>query len=114
MHELSIAESILGIVRQYVPPDDEKRVKAINVRVGELSGVVADSLEFCFGAITAETSLHRAALCIERIPFQLYCENCADTKTSSRGLAVCPDCGGAQTKILSGNELQVTDIEMDD
>ena len=114
MHELSIAESILSIVRQYVSPDEEVRVRAIGIKVGESSGVVADSLEFSFSAITAETPLHHARLQIEHIPFTLFCTPCGEVRPGSGGAAVCPVCGGVDTKVLGGTELQVVDIELDD
>ena len=50
MHELGVAQEILDIVRRYVPDTEAARVRDVRVRVGELAGVVADSLEFCFSA----------------------------------------------------------------
>jgi hydrogenase nickel incorporation protein HypA/HybF len=55
MHELSIAQSIVEIVHQYVPVGNCRSVKTVRVLVGEHAGVVPDSLSFCFEAITAET-----------------------------------------------------------
>jgi Zn finger protein HypA/HybF involved in hydrogenase expression len=48
MHELGVAQSILDIVRQYVPEDQERAVRAVKIRIGEMAGIVADSLEFAF------------------------------------------------------------------
>ena len=52
-HELSLAQGILDLVRRHVPDGQEGLVRAVTVRVGRLSGVVTESLDFCFGAIVA-------------------------------------------------------------
>lgn len=114
MHELSVAQSILEIVQQNLPQEDLHSVKSVKVQVGELSGVVPDSLEFCFSALVSETPLARARLEIEHIPFKVYCPSCEQSWQSGNGFAVCPACGCAETRILSGTELHVTEIELED
>jgi hydrogenase nickel incorporation protein HypA/HybF len=112
MHELSIAQSILDIVHQYVPTDRSNTVKSVKLRVGELSGVVADSLEFCFSAIVADTPLRGTTLDIERIPFTLHCKQCENTFTSEYGIVICPKCGSDSTEVIAGTEMQVVEIEL--
>lgn len=112
MHELSIAESILDIVHQYVPDDDSPRVKTVFVKIGALAGVVPDSLEFSFSAITADTPLNNARLHILEIPFTIQCSNCNATSEQEAGVALCPRCGSMDTVSLTGTELQVTEIEV--
>jgi Zn finger protein HypA/HybF involved in hydrogenase expression len=38
------------------------------VRVGDLSGVVADAMSFCFDVTTADTPLAGARLVVEEVP----------------------------------------------
>ena len=66
MHELGLAESILDLVREYVPEADAPRVERVTVRIGDNAGVVAESLEFCFQAGVAGTPYANARLAIER------------------------------------------------
>jgi hydrogenase nickel incorporation protein HypA/HybF len=114
MHELSLAQNILEIVEQYVPHEQRPSVKSIRIKLGESSGVVADSLEFCFSAITVETGLHDALLAIERVPFRIACRTCNKSFSSELGLTLCPECGGSETDVCSGTEIQVVDIELYD
>ncbi len=114
MHELSIAQSIVEMVQQHVPPSDWDRVVAVRLKVGVLSGVVSDSLEFSFQAITSDTSFRRARLEIESIPFRIQCNACQTTTVSESGFAVCSQCGSVETKILSGSELHVSEIELEE
>lgn len=114
MHELSIAQNILEIVRQSIPDGDLRDVRVIRLKVGTISGVVADSLEFCFAAAVAGTALAESRLAIESVPFRIRCERCNKEFTNDIGFVVCPECDGTQTTILSGRELQVSEIELDD
>lgn len=114
MHELSIAQNILDIVHQSVERRELEDVRFIRLRLGALSGVVGDSLEFCFTAITAETPLARARLVFEHIPFRVRCSPCAREFDNELGYVVCPACGGSDTQVLSGRELQVVEIELND
>jgi hydrogenase nickel incorporation protein HypA/HybF len=67
MHELSVAQGILDLVRRHVPDDQAGAVRAVTVRLGALSGVVAESLDFCFGAIVTGTPYARATLSFEHV-----------------------------------------------
>ena len=113
MHELSLAENIVDIVRRSVPEDELEKVRIVRLKVGTLSGVVADSLDFCFTAISAQTPLAQARLQIEQIPFSVLCNSCHKTFVNDIGYVVCPDCGSVETTVVSGRELQVTEIELD-
>jgi hydrogenase nickel incorporation protein HypA/HybF len=112
MHELSLAQSILEIVQQAVPPERDARASTVRLRIGELAGVVEDSLTFCFDAITRGTRLEGSRLAIEHIPTQADCRTCG-----ARGVIVptefrCPSCGGTEIVLVSGRELQVVEVEL--
>jgi hydrogenase nickel incorporation protein HypA/HybF len=114
MHELSIAQGILEIVHQYVPVAQQPRVRRVRISVGDLAGVVPDSLEFGFSALIAGTALRNAALDIVRVPFTLHCKSCNETFSNHVGEVLCPACGGSDATVMSGTELQVSEIELDD
>ncbi|MBE0557591.1 MAG: hydrogenase maturation nickel metallochaperone HypA, partial [Proteobacteria bacterium] len=85
MHELSIAHGIVDIVRQYVGTPELKLVRSIRLKVGKHSGVVVDSLEFSFMAITADTDLRDSRLEVERIPFVVECRSCGKRSETKMG-----------------------------
>jgi hydrogenase nickel incorporation protein HypA/HybF len=113
MHELSVAQSIVDIVKHSVPADELADVRIVRLKLGTFSGVVADSLDFCFMAISSETPLAKARLEIEHIPFVVRCNSCTKSFENDIGFVVCPECGGIETTVLSGRELQVTEIELE-
>jgi hydrogenase nickel incorporation protein HypA/HybF len=114
MHELSIAQDILDIVNQYVPPEQMTAVRAVRLKLGRLSGIVAESLEFCFSAIVADTPLGKACLDIEPVPTRAECPDCGNSFLIDDPVFLCSRCGGAGIRVVSGTELQVVEIELAD
>lgn len=112
MHELSVAESIVDIVRDYVPEAELANVRKIKVRVGEFSGVVTDSLVFCYEAIKVDTVLKDSMLDIEKVPFLVHCNECNEDTTNEYGLRSCAKCGGFKTEVISGTDMKVAEIEL--
>lgn len=112
MHELSIAESILDIINDNVSKEELSNVRTVNMKVGTMAGVVCESLEFSFQALTAGTPLATASLLIDHIPYQIHCTSCDKTSTSEFGLSTCPRCAGTETRVVSGMELQVVSIDL--
>ena len=94
MHELSIARSVLDMVKQNVAEKDLPKVRSIMMRIGELAGVMPDSLEFCYQALTSDTLLSQSSLCIERVPFQIECQQCHQLIEAHIPVVFCPECGG--------------------
>jgi len=114
MHELSLAQSVVEIVQQYVPPGNHGGVKSVKMKIGELSGVVVDSLAFCFEAITSGTPLEGARLDVEHVPLRCRCKTCNRESDIHDNVFRCGVCGGADIEIIAGRELQVLEIEVDD
>jgi hydrogenase nickel incorporation protein HypA/HybF len=112
MHELSVAQSIVEIIQKHVPESEWERVAAVRLKIGTIAGVVPESLEFSFQAIIAESACKNARLEIESIPFQIHCNACNTTSENEAGFTLCSTCGSTDTKILSGSELYITEIEI--
>jgi len=111
MHELSIAQSILDIVRQNLPPEEGLKVTVVRLRIGAMAGVVPDSLEFCFSAIAAGTEADGAALEIEHIPLTVRCAACGKESAIAPTRFACPACEGLELTITGGRDLQLREFE---
>jgi hydrogenase nickel incorporation protein HypA/HybF len=112
MHELSIAQNIVEIIQEHVPRNGLPLVKNVKLKIGELAGVVPDSLEFCFDAITERTPMHNAVLVVEHVPFVVECRKCGKVSKNDVGTSLCAGCGSDETRMVSGNELLVMAIEV--
>lgn len=115
MHELSIATSLVEIAAEEAAKLGAARVTAVHVRVGALSGVVADALRFSWEIATADTPIAGALLQIDEVPVTIYCDRCAAERTlpSAQGFR-CPVCGELALQIRGGRDLALTALEVDD
>lgn len=114
MHELSLAQGIVDIVEQYVPPGQAAAVTTVKVHVGRLSSVVPDSLSFCFAAIVAGTALAGARLDIEEVPTACECTTCLEPFITETLDFVCPSCGSDWVRVTRGHDVQVVHLELNE
>ncbi len=114
MHELALAQNILEIVQQSVPEGQESAVRGVRIRVGQLSGVVPDSLGFCFSAIVNMTAMKNARLAIEQVPTVSRCKDCTHQFQIEELVFLCPACKSTDLELISGKELEVFEIELAD
>jgi len=114
MHELGIAENILDIARRNIPDGKASAVGNIKLRVGPFAGIVPDSLKFCFAALAGDAGMANAALQIEQTPLTASCRDCGNKSDVKNFVFLCPGCGGGNLEIVSGNELEVVEIELGD
>ena len=116
MHEMSVAISIINIVKSkmqkqfgvYYP------VKKIRVLAGKLSTIVPSALEFCFEAASAGTVLEGAKLDIVEIPLKVYCSDCCSEMILDEPFFFCRLCDSFNLEIISGKELDAESFEMDE
>ena len=113
MHELSIAQSIIDIVTQHLPDDNHAHVKSVIVRIGKLSNVLPDSLNFCFEAITKDTNFEKTELVIKIIPITIECKQCGKVSEIESYTFLCPSCESTNISVISGNDLNVEEIELE-
>lgn len=115
MHEMAIAMEIVDIVKGSIPQDlPDAQVRRINLEVGRLSAIVPDSLRFCFDLIVKGTSLEGAELIIQQRPVVARCRNCQTQWTVTEPVFLCEACGNGSLDMLSGRELDIISIEIED
>lgn len=114
MHEMSIAQNIIDIVNETLRDYPNARVEKVVVDVGVLTAVVPESLEFCYQAITAETPLENSVLEIHSIPVRVKCRACNKESSLDSFIFVCPRCGSSELTELSGRELNIRHIEVEE
>lgn len=114
MHEAGIASNVLEIAEEEARKRGARSIRLVKMRVGEFSGIVADSLEFAFDALKVETMASQARLEIEHIPLVAWCSHCQTTRQPESNLVLwCPRCS-LPLEVTSGQELDVEYIEIED
>jgi hydrogenase nickel incorporation protein HypA/HybF len=86
-------------------------IHRIRLRIGALSGVVPEALEFAFQAISPGTPAAGAKLEIERVPAVAFCKSCQLTFTLEDAVFPCPGCGGWESELRQGRELELAQLE---
>ena len=113
MHEMGIAMQIIEIATESIPEDQKGvQVEKINLKIGKLSNVVPDSLTFCFEIASKDTAVDGAILSIENIPVHARCKECSAEWTVEKPVFKCTACGSGQIKILAGQEMDISSIEL--
>jgi hydrogenase nickel incorporation protein HypA/HybF len=113
MHELSIAMSIVEMATEEVQNQGGSQVDAVHLKIGHLSGVVADALLFSFGLACEGTPLAGSRLVIEEVPVVVYCSHCKKEQLlDSIQHFRCPECNTPTPDVIQGKELEVTALEI--
>lgn len=111
MHELSIAESVVRIASRQA---DGRRVMKVYMKVGHLRQVVPSALSFSFELVAEGTPVEGAGLDIEEIPASGRCRVCEQESWFDGFPLQCRSCGGFDLEILSGEELLVESLELEE
>jgi hydrogenase nickel incorporation protein HypA/HybF len=114
MHEMGIANSILEAVATEVRRHPGSRASKVGVRIGELVAIDADSLRFCCDALSRDTDLEGLQLQIEVCPRRHRCDACSETFDVHDYEFACPKCGSMQTKFVTGDELELAYLEVEE
>jgi hydrogenase nickel incorporation protein HypA/HybF len=112
MHELSIAQSLVELAVEATENSGIKRVKALYMKLGVLSGVVKQALEFSFDVVIQGTPLEGAKLVIEDVPVKIFCPNCREARVLPEPFPMrCPQCGTKSGQVLEGREMELYALE---
>ncbi len=111
MHEASIMQSALEEAERHARERGCTAIHLVRLRVGALSGVVPDALEFAFEALKAGTMAAGARLEIEAVPARAFCQVCQREFTLEDAVFPCPTCGGWESELQQGRELELTRLE---
>ena len=111
MHELGIVFHIIRSVEEIGRQNGVKRVNAVTLELGEVSGVLEDYLQDCWNWAAAKSEMLRGAkLQVEVIPAKTLCENCGLVYPTVAHGRTCPECGSGKTPLIQGNETMIRDI----
>ena len=113
MHEMSIVAALLERVENELCAHPRGRVRAVRVRVGCLRQVEPGTLQFCFDAAVMGTSLADSHLQIEVVEARARCMECEHEFAVEDNWFECPRCHSLNGRLLTGNELLLTGIEIE-
>ena len=114
MHEMGIANSVLQAVRTEMGLHPGTYPCKVGVRIGEMAAIDPEALRFCFEAIILGTDLESLALGIEVCPRRHRCQLCGREFIVRDYDSRCPQCASLETTCISGDELELAYLEIEE
>ncbi|HEY8890619.1 MAG TPA: hydrogenase maturation nickel metallochaperone HypA [Clostridium sp.] len=113
MHEVSIIQNVVEIVTDKAIENKFTKVTKVSLKIGELSGVMPESLNFAFKSCIVDTLLEGSVLGIEKVKAIGECKECKQEFPIDHFNKLCPCCNKFCSSIISGYELYINTIEGD-
>lgn len=113
MHELSVTEGIIKICKDEADKHKFKRILNINIKVGELSGLIPECISFYFNEVSKDTVAEGAKISVEKVPLRFRCSECGYEGEINLGEYMCKECGGLRIKFINGRELYIDTMEVE-
>ncbi len=110
---MSIAQGMIDIIREEMRKHNAKVLKSVHLNIGQMAGVMPDSLTFCFELITADTEMEGAELIMEIIPLKGICKACEQEFDIKDYAFSCPLCKSRDIDTISGHDLSIVEIEVE-
>ncbi len=112
MHDLGIIAQISKTLGDVAAENHLKKIGSVTLEIGAVSGIVSDYFDDCWKFYSNKTPLLEGAkLKVEMIPAITYCEHCEKTYDTIAYGKICPYCHSDQTYLISGNEINIKEIE---
>ena len=113
MHELSVAQNIINIVEENTKSSLIPKIKFIRIRVGKMSNILIDSLNFGFESLVYGTELEGAKLLVEETPVTILCKKCGKKIEIKEPMFSCINCGSNSIEVVAGTELFISELEIE-
>ncbi len=114
MHEVGIAVSILETLDVEAGRRPDSQIIAVGLRIGELSNIDKDALMFAFDALTRNSPWQDLRIEIDWRERRQKCLACGEEFPVKNYQLECPKCGHSGTTCISGTELDIAYLEVED
>lgn len=113
MHELGIVMHVVDQAEKVAVENNVERVLKLTIEVGEVSSIVPELFTECFEWAKKKTK-HLKGTELELILLEAvsYCRDCKKTYKTTEHAKECPHCGGNDTYLVTGNEMNIKDMEV--
>ena len=114
MHEMSIAQSVIGTVLKEREARGLGTVTCVRLRIGRMSGVLPDALHFAWELATADTELSGAALEVAMTEACFRCAECSNEIPFDDAPEQCPRCGSTSMRLDGGTDLVIDSLDVEE
>jgi len=110
LHEMAVTQSILDIALRHA---NGAHITRLNLVIGDLAGIVDDSIQFYWDIITKGTDAEGSLLHFERISTCFHCQQCEHDFEPDGRVFSCPNCESFQVVITAGKDFRLESIEVE-
>jgi hydrogenase nickel incorporation protein HypA/HybF len=122
MHELGVTQSMMDLVLEYA---DGHPVTVVNLKLGEMATVVAESVELYFEYLSKGTPAEGARLNWEIVPMEMTCRACGEKSELQEWAGERPQlivvsvmergcrCGSHDLRVTDGTSFAVASLEIE-
>lgn len=116
MHELGIVFHIIKEVDEIAKNNGGKEVKKVTIEVGEVSSVIPSYVNDCWSWAVKNKSIYMKNCQLEIISLKAisFCDDCKNTYDTVKNGKECPHCHSNNTYLITGDELTIQSISIDD
>lgn len=114
MHELGVVFHIADSVEKIAVENEAEHIRKVVLEIGEVSTVIPEYLADVWKwNCKRNEMLTDCKLVIERIPAVTFCQDCEKNYPTVEFGKICPNCGSENTYLITGNEVNIKEIEVD-
>ena len=114
MHEVALAQQMLQTMVDVTNKNGGHRVLSALLHLGAMTHVEPSTLTFAFEAVAQGTLADGCELVIRRIPLTVECPHCGWKGEVTPDGVGCPSCEGVGLRGITGREIQIVSIDVDD
>jgi hydrogenase nickel incorporation protein HypA/HybF len=113
MHEMALAQALVDQVTELAEKEGGRKVLCVDVSIGALSGVMRESLEFCFPVVACGTPLECARLHVTETALTAECGNCGRISNPQPFDIECCHCGSMNLMVTEGRDFKLISFEVE-
>ena len=114
MHEFFIVQNILRTVEDLLKEYPGKKVTKAVFLIGKFSGVEPELLKTALDFFKKGSPLEDAEIVLELEDLKIKCLDCGKEAIKEKWDMICPFCGSFNTKVVSGEEMFLKTLELDE
>ena len=114
MHEMSYMINFINMAEAAAKNEPGAKISAIEIAVGEMTGLLPEYLEKYFPEASAGTRCAGARLKIDYIPVRVRCNDCQNIYHPDRDHGYrCPSCDSGNATLIEGRQLELKSISLE-
>ena len=112
MHELALAESLVGKIVEIAKEDKISVITSVTLLIGDLSGVDQEALDFALPFVSEGTLLEKSKFIYETVKLKVKCEDCNKESFPEVPIIACTHCYSDNIAIIAGREFVIKEMEV--